>query len=98
MSDKMAFILFGDQSSDTQGFFADFCRRGNPSILAQAFLDQACTSLKHEIDRLPALKRQRFPIFSNIQELNQRYHQQDVKNSAIDSALLVTIQLAHYIE
>lgn len=98
MSEKMAFLLFGDQSLDTQGFFADFCRQGNPSLLSCAFLDRVASALQDEVERLPALERGRVPPFTTIQELNQRYHARDTRNSAIDSALLVTTQLAHYIE
>jgi len=98
MSDKMAFLLFGDQSSDTHGFLADFCHRGNRSLLTQSFLDQAGAALKEEVDQLSALERQRVPKFSSIQELNDRYHIGENKNSAVDSALLCISQLAQYIE
>ncbi len=98
MSEKMTFLLFGDQSSDTHVFLADFCRRGNPSLLTQSFLDQVGAALKEEVDQLSTLERQRIPKFSSIQELNSRYHIGENKNSAVDSALLCIAQLAHYIE
>jgi hypothetical protein len=98
MSEKMSFLLFGDQSLDTQGFLADFCRKGNPSVLSCAFIDRVASALQDEIARLPALERLRIPPFTSLQELNQRYHTKDIRHSAIDSALLVTTQLAHYIE
>jgi hypothetical protein len=98
MSEKMAFLLFGDQSLDTHDFLAEVCHRGNLSILSRSFLEQVGAALREEVDKLPSLERQRVPKFSNIQELNKRYHVGEIKNSAVDSALLCITQLAHYIE
>ena len=98
MAEKISFLLFGEQSLDTQGFLADFCRNGNPSVLSHTFLDRVASTLQNEIERLPSLESRHIPTFTTIQELNQRYHTRDIRHSAIDSALLVTIQLAHYIE
>lgn len=97
MSNQMAFLLFGDQSVETHGCLSDFCKSG-PSLLAKHFLTIVGTALQNEIDSLSAAQRQRFPSFRTIQQLNQRYHESGVKNLAIDSALLVATQLAHYIE
>lgn len=94
----MSFLLFGDQSSQTYAFLADFYRQGNPSILAKAFLDQTGESLRREIDGLGNLDRVKIPNFRNLQQLNERYHAQSVKHAGIDSALLCIAQLAHYIE
>lgn len=98
MSDKMAFLLFGDQSLDTHWFLADFCHRGNPSVLAQSFLVQVGSALGEEVEQLSTLDRQRVPNFSSIQELNEKYHIGETRNAAVDSALLCITQLAHYIE
>lgn len=98
MSDKMAFLLFGDQSLDTQAFLADICHRENLSVLSQSFLDQVGSALREEVDQLPNFERRKLPKFSTIQELNKRYHVGNVKNSAVDSALLCITQLAHYVE
>lgn len=94
----MSFLLFGDQSLDTHSFLADFCRQGFPSTLSTAFLGRISTLLQDEIERLPVLERARIPPFTTIAELNNRYHAKDIRHSAIDSALLVATQLAHYIE
>ena len=98
MSDKMAFLLFEDQSLDTHEFLAEFCHRGNLSVLSRSFLEQIGSALREEVDQLSSLERQRVPKFSSIQELNKRYHVGNIKNSAMDSALLCITQLAHYIE
>lgn len=98
MSDKMSFLLFGDQSSDTYSFLSDFCRRGNPSLLSHSFLKQVSVALKAEIGGLSVLSRQRIPNFSNIEQLNRRYFESGHKYTAVDSALLCITQLAHYIE
>lgn len=98
MSDKMSFLLFGDQSTETHAFLADFCRLGDPSLLARSFLEQVATALREEVDQCSALDRARIPTFSSIKELNERYHGSPTKNSAVDSALLSITQLVHYIE
>ena len=94
----MSFLLFGDQSLDTHSFLANFCRSGNTSTLAAAFLERTATLLQDEVANLPVLERQLMPAFSTIAELNYRYHSNDTRHSAVDSALLVATQLAHYIE
>lgn len=98
VSNKMAFLLFGDQSLDTHEFLADICHRSNLSVLSRSFLEQVGSALREKVDQLPSVERQRVPKFSSIQELNKGYHMGDMKNSALDSALLCITQLAHYIE
>ncbi|PKS07657.1 hypothetical protein jhhlp_006263 [Lomentospora prolificans] len=98
MADKMAFLLFGDQSLDTHGFLAEFCRQGNPSILAKAFLERASHALREEVDRLTKLERANIPSFKTLYQLNEKYYAQHQKHPGIDSALLCIAQLAHYID
>lgn len=98
MADKLAFLLFGDQSLDTHGFLAEFYRHEDRGILAKAFLDEAAQALRKEIERLPRLERSRLPVFRTLQQLNERYHAQITKHSGLDGALLCVAQLAHYIE
>ncbi|KAL5929589.1 hypothetical protein ACKVWE_005336 [Pyricularia oryzae] len=98
MADKLAFLLFGDQSLDTHGFLAEFYRHEDRGILAKAFLDQAAQALRKEIERLPRLERSRLPVFRTLQQLNERYHAQITKHSGLDGALLCVAQLAHYID
>lgn len=98
MSDKMAFLLFGDQSLGVHGFLADFYQYGNPSVLALSFLEQAGAALREEVDQMSSIERQRVPQFSSIKDLNENYQARKIKNSAVDSALLCITQLAHYIE
>ncbi|KAI1372948.1 polyketide synthase [Hypoxylon crocopeplum] len=98
MADQMAFLLFGDQSLDTHGFLAEFYRRGNPSVLSKEFLRLAGDALRDEIDRLPRGERRKIPIFRTLQQLNEKYHAQEIKFPGIDSALLCITQLAHYID
>ncbi|GAP83149.2 putative polyketide synthase [Rosellinia necatrix] len=98
MADQLSFLLFGDQSSDTHGFLADFLRRGNPSILSKEFLRLAGDALRDEIESLPRVQRQKIPIFRTLSQLNEGYHRQPIKFPGIDSALLCTAQIAHYID
>ena len=98
MSDKMAFLLFGDQSLDVHGFLAAICRRQKSTILAQTFIDEAGLALKLEVDGRGSLERGEFPTFRNIQQLNEKYHHATAKHAGIENALLCVAQLAHYME
>lgn len=98
MADQLAFLLFGDQSSDTHGFLAEFFRQPNRGILANAFLEQVFHELRKEVEALPRLERSKLPQFLSLQTLNERYHAQVAKHPGLDGALLAISQLAHYIE
>lgn len=98
MADRMAFLLFGDQSLDTHGFLAEFFRRGDASVLAKTFLDEAGEALRVEIEQLGALQRSKLPVFMSLPQLNEKYFHQSIKHPGVDSALLCISQLAHYIE
>ena len=98
MADKLAYLLFGDQSTDTHGFLAEFFRHGAQGLLAKAFLEQAGRRLRKEIDELPKIERSKLPTFLTLQQLNERYHAQGIKHPGVDGALLCISQLAHYIE
>ncbi|KAB5554567.1 conidial yellow pigment biosynthesis polyketide synthase [Coniochaeta sp. 2T2.1] len=98
MADRLAFLLFGDQSLDTHGFLADFVRRGDKGILAKTFLEQSGRALWKEVEALSALDRARLPVFHSLAHLNERYHTQSVKHPGVDGALLCVSQLAHYID
>jgi hypothetical protein len=98
MADHMAFLLFGDQSLNAYECLTGFFRRTELGILSKSFLEQASSSLQNEIDRLSSVDRQRIPSFSNIQQLNEKYHGSEQKNCAVDSALLCIAQLTQYIE
>ncbi|PBP24177.1 polyketide synthase 1 [Diplocarpon rosae] len=98
MAEKMAFLLFGDQSLGVYEFLADFYQHGNPSVLALSFLDQVAAALREEVDRMSTIERQRVPYFSSIKDLNENYEVKKIKNSAVDSVLLCITQLANYID
>ncbi|OAA61847.1 polyketide synthase [Niveomyces insectorum RCEF 264] len=98
MADRLAFLLFGDQSLDTYAFLAGLYRTGNQGILAKAFLHQAGEALRIEVEQLGRLERAKLPVFKTLQQLNERYHAQGTKHPGIDGALLCVTQLAHYID
>lgn len=98
MADKLAFLLFGDQSLDTHGFLAEFFRQEKQGLLAKAFIHQVGHALRKEIDQLNTLERSRLPVFRTLQQLNERYFAQKLKHPGVDGALLCISQLVHYIE
>ncbi|EFX02617.1 polyketide synthase [Grosmannia clavigera kw1407] len=98
MANRLAFLLFGDQSLDTYAFLSGLCRQDNTGILAQAFLNQATEALRKEVEGLHRIERAKLPVFKTIQQLNEKYHSQDIKHPGLDGALLCITQLAHYID
>jgi iron transport multicopper oxidase len=98
MTEILNFLLFGDQSLSVYETLVDFFKRESYGILSKSFLDRTATALQDEVDRLSSIDRARMPNFSNIQQLNERYHAQVQKTSSLDSALLIIAQLALYIE
>lgn len=94
----MAFLLFGDQSPETHGFYADLCRQGKLGILSKSFIDQVGLALKSEIDGSGKLERSNIPSFRTVQQLNERYHSARVKHAGVENALLCITQLVHYLE
>ncbi|KAJ9156010.1 Conidial yellow pigment biosynthesis polyketide synthase [Pleurostoma richardsiae] len=98
MANQLAFLLFGDQSTDTHGFLANFFRQGDQGILAKAFLEQAGHALRKEVEGLAKLERAKLPVFKTLQQLNERYYAQGIKHPGVDGALLCISQLAHYID
>lgn len=95
---QLAFYLFGDQSLDAHTFLSDFCRNGNPSVLARVFMERASLALRDEIEGLSKLERAKMPVFRTLPQLNEKYHAQTIKHPGLDSALICIAQLAHYIE
>lgn len=98
MADRMAFLLFGDQSLNVHETLADFYHREDSGALSNSFLEHTATVLRDEVDGLSNVERLRIPTFSTIQDLNSSYNAQSRKNSALDSALLCITQLLLYIE
>ncbi|KKA30712.1 hypothetical protein TD95_004441 [Thielaviopsis punctulata] len=95
---KLVFNFFGDQSVDTYACLADFCRLGNPGIVAKAFIERAGAVLREEIEALPQLQRENIPKFRSLYHLNEEYNTQKRRHSGLDSALLFIIQIAQYID
>jgi len=98
MAEKLNFLLLGGQSVSVHEILAEFFHRESYGILTRSFLSRTASTLQNEVDRLSSVDRRKIPIFANIQQLNQKYHEQTQKTSALDCALLCITQLALYIE
>ncbi|RFU35771.1 hypothetical protein B7463_g566, partial [Scytalidium lignicola] len=90
-------LVFGDHASDVHESLKQSCRYNECGLLGQKFLDKVCTTIQHEISRLPASQRNSIPSFTSIQDLNEHYYLQQKRIIAIDSALLCVAQLVQYI-
>ena len=93
----MELYIFGDQTADCRQFLRKvLLRKGN--VLLTSFLESAATALREEISQLSDVQyRSRFPSFSNVQELVERYYEEGKPNPAIESAIVCLSQLAHFI-
>ncbi|KAL2264683.1 hypothetical protein VTJ83DRAFT_7193 [Remersonia thermophila] len=96
-AERPAFLLFGDQSLDCHSFLVAFFRQADQGELAKVFLRQACHALTDLVEGLPAAERSNLPVFSTLQQLNQRYHASKLKHAGLDAALLTVSQIAHYL-
>ncbi|KAH6649728.1 polyketide synthase [Chaetomium tenue] len=97
-AERPAFLLFGDQSLDSHGFFAQFYRQPKHGELARVFLQQANHALLGVVEKLPVLERATLPNFRTLRQLNEQYHNTELKHSGIDAALLTISQIAHYLD
>lgn len=92
----MEIYIFGDQTADCRAFLQKvFLRRRN--LLLTYFLERASMVLREEISRQSNRRRVRFPNFSTVQELVERYYNEGRPDPAIDSAIVCLSQLAHFI-
>src|SRR5436305_13563140 len=98
MANNMDILVFGDQSIDSSPFITEFLAKGRPSILCTLFLEKVAAALRVEVSQLPSVEREQIPNFSTIQELNERYHEKQAPNPAINSVLLSICQFVQYIE
>jgi hypothetical protein len=87
--------VFGDQTADCRAFFTKvFTRKDN--VLLQAFLERAGEAVKVE-NRHRTHPSKAVPNFTTIQELVDRYYRGDLKDPAIESALVCISQFCHFI-
>lgn len=91
----MEVYIFGDQTADCRSFLSKvFHHRG--SLLLDCFLEQTAQAVQQEV-AIREYGFSRVPDFGTIQELSDRYYQQDVADPAIESTLVCISQLAHFI-
>ena len=91
----MEIYIFGDQTADCRSFLSKvFHHRG--SLLLDCFLEQAARAVQQEV-AIREYGFSRVPDFGTIQELSDRYYQQDIADPAIESTLVCISQLAHFI-
>ncbi|KAK5198467.1 polyketide synthase [Exophiala xenobiotica] len=87
--------VFGDQTADCRAFFAKVFTRKDDVIL-QAFLERAGDALRVE-NKSRSHPSKAVPNFSTVQELVDRYYRGDVKDAAVESALVCISQFTHFI-
>ncbi|KAL2260542.1 hypothetical protein VTK26DRAFT_5418 [Humicola hyalothermophila] len=97
MTDTPVFVLAGDQSLDSFSCPGRLTR-SNVGTLARVFADDVARALRTEIQALPEVDRRRIPKFRNLQQLNQRYHNQPLRHAAVDAALNCAAQIMDYLQ
>ena len=91
----MEVYVFGDQTADCRAFFAKVFTRKD-DVLLQSFLERAGFALRIE-NKNRTHPSKSIPSFATIQELVDRYYQQEAKDSAVETALFCIAQFSHFI-
>ena len=87
--------VFGDQTADCRAFFTKvFTRKDN--VLLQAFLERVGEAVRVE-NKYRTHPSKAVPTFTTVQELVDRYYRGDLKDPAIESALVCISQFCHFI-
>lgn len=87
--------VFGDQTAELRAFFAKVFTRKD-DVLLQSFLERAGEVLRIE-NKARTHPSQAVPSFLTIQELVDRYYRGELKDAAVESALVCISQFAHFI-
>lgn len=87
--------VFGDQTADVRSFFTKVFSRKD-DVLLQSFLERAGEAVRTE-NKYRSHPSKAVPNFTTIQELVDRYFRQEIKDAAIESALVSIAQFTHFI-
>ncbi|KAF2234726.1 ketoacyl-synt-domain-containing protein [Viridothelium virens] len=92
----MNVLLFGDQTADQSSLLRKVVNRKENALL-QTFLDQVSVALREETRKLPKTVRDTIPDFLTVSHLLEAYFEKGVKVPQLESCLVTTAQLAHFI-
>jgi Starter unit:ACP transacylase in aflatoxin biosynthesis len=92
----MNVFIFGDQTADQVPLLRKIVAKKDNSLLS-TFLERSSIALREEIQRLPKTQRDSYPDFLTISQLVELYHEKGTKVPALESVLVTTAQLGHYI-
>lgn len=87
--------VFGDQTADCRAFFTKVFTRKD-DVLLQSFLERASEAVRTE-NKARSHPSRAVPNFNTIQELVDRYYRGELKDAAVESALVCISQFAHFI-
>jgi hypothetical protein len=88
--------LFGDQTADQYDLLRKACTFRNNSTLT-TFLDRISVVIREEAQKLPKIQREQIPDFLTTWDLVEAYRARGLKIPQLESCLVTTAQLAHYI-
>ena len=89
-------VLFGDQTAEQYNLLHKIVLHRENALLRN-FVDRVSVVLREETRLLPRSQRDMIPDFLSVNDLKEAYYQKGDKVAMIESALLVTAQLGHYI-
>jgi hypothetical protein len=92
----MNVLIFGDQTTDQYNLLRKACTWKNNSTLT-TFLDRISVVIREEVQKLPKTQRQQIPDFLTTWDLIEAYRAKGSRVSELESCLVTTAQLAHYI-
>ncbi|KAF1988370.1 polyketide synthase-like protein [Aulographum hederae CBS 113979] len=92
----MNVLIFGDQTADQFQLLRKVCARKDNTLLT-TFLERVAVALREEVQKLPKTRRDLIPNFLALSHLVEAYYDKGVKIPELESCLVVTAQLAHFI-
>ena len=89
-------LLFGDQTAEQYPILQKVNLRKRNALLSN-FVERVSVALREETRALPRSQRELIPDFLRLNDLLEAYYQKGTKIAMLESALLTTAQIGHYI-
>lgn len=92
---RLSVYVFGDQTYDVADTLVRLTQTRDDTLLLD-FLSRSCDVLQHEVSRLPAHQRERYPPFTSLVDLVLLYRRVAL-NTAFVQALTCIVQLGLFL-
>ena len=91
-------VFFGEELSLAYPYLLAIQRHKGRSVLIDSFLDDSCSVLRHELRRQSKsnTKQEYIPTYQSIFDLAEGLQRENIRNPALDCALLCIAQIAGF--